>query len=58
MGNNNRWVREGGVMDDIFVETTYRNPEGNQVIFDTVLLELVTAEANITLLLNTAVIAA
>jgi hypothetical protein len=58
MGNNNRWAREGGVMGEIFVENLYRNPEGNPVIFDTVLLDLVTAEPNITLLLNTAVIAA
>lgn len=55
MHNNNRWARESGVMDEILVENVYRNPEGNAVIFDTVLLEKVTAEANITLLLNTAV---
>src|SRR3954466_15947878 len=53
MGNNNRWAREGGVVDEILVENMYRNPEGNPVIFDTVLLDKVTAEANITLLLNT-----
>src|SRR3954469_20430550 len=41
MGNNNRWAREGGVVDEILVENTYRNPEGNPVIFDTVLLEKV-----------------
>lgn len=55
MGNNNRWSREGGVMDEILVENLYRNKEGNAVIFDTVLLEKVKAEENITLLLNTAV---
>lgn len=55
MGNNNRWAREGGVVDEILVENTFRNPEGNAVIFDTVLLEKVSAEPNITLLLNTAV---
>jgi hypothetical protein len=55
MGNNNRWAREGGVIDEIFVENTYRNPEGNPLLFDAVLLEKVTGEANITLLLNTAV---
>lgn len=57
MGNNNRWAREGGVIDEILVENTYRNPEGNPVIFDTVVLEKVVNELNITLLLNTAVIA-
>ena len=55
MGNNNRWAREGGVIDEILVENTYRNPEGNPVIFDMVLLDKVVAEPNITLLLNTAV---
>src|SRR5512141_1596902 len=55
MGNNNRWAREGGVIDEILVENLYRNPEGNAVILDALLLEKVTAEPNITLLLNTAV---
>ena len=54
MGNNNRWAREGGVIDEILVENMYRNREGNALIFDTVLLEKVVAEDNITLLLNTA----
>lgn len=55
MGNNNRWAREGGVIDEILVENMYRNPEGNAVIFDTILLEKVVNEPNITLLLNSAV---
>lgn len=55
MGNNNRWAREGGLVDEILVENTWRNPEGNPVIFDTVLLDKVMKEPNITLLLNTAV---
>jgi hypothetical protein len=55
MGNNNRWAREGGIVDEILVENMYRNPEGNAVIFDTVLLDKVVSEPNITLLLNTAV---
>jgi len=32
MGNNNRWSREGGVIDEILVENLYRNKEGNPVI--------------------------
>ena len=32
MGNNNRWAREGGVIDEILVENLYRNKEGNAVI--------------------------
>lgn len=53
MGNNNRWAREGGVIDELLVENMYRNPEGNALILDTILLEKVTEEPNITLLLNT-----
>ena len=55
MGNNNRWAREGGVIDELLVENVYRNKEGNPLILDTILLEKVTQEPNITLLLNTAV---
>lgn len=55
MGNNNRWAREGGVIDELLVENWYRNPEGNPLIFDTILLEKVMLEPNIRLLLNTAV---
>ncbi len=57
MGNNNRWAREGGVIDEILVENLYRNKEGNAIIFDTILLEKVTNEPNITLFLNTMVYA-
>lgn len=55
MGNNNRWAREGGVINEILVENVWRNPEGNAVLFDALLLEWVTREPNIRLLLNTAV---
>src|SRR3984957_12440736 len=55
MGNNNRWAREGGVIDEVLVENMWRNVEGNPVVFDSILLELVSLEPRITLLLNTAV---
>ena len=55
LGNNNRWSREGGVIDEILIENLHRNKEGNAVIFDTILLDKVKAEKNITLLLNTSV---
>ena len=55
MGNNNRWAREGGVIDEILVENLHRNPEGNPLILDTILLEWVLREPSLTLLLNTAV---
>lgn len=54
MGNNNRWAREGGVIDEILVENMYRNRDGNPLILDTILLEKIVEEENITLLLNTA----
>ncbi|MDQ8201428.1 FAD-dependent oxidoreductase [Pelagicoccus sp. SDUM812003] len=55
MGNNNRWSREGGIIDEIQVENLYRNRDGNPLIFDTILLEKVREEKRIRLLLNTAV---
>ncbi len=55
MGNNNRWAREGGVVDELMVENMYKNKEGNPVIFDSILLDKVISEPNITLLLNTAI---
>ncbi len=55
MGNNNRWAREGGVIDELLVENMYRNAEGNPLIFDTILLEKTVSEQNITLLLNTSI---
>jgi hypothetical protein len=55
MGNNNRWAREGGVIDEILVENLYRNPEGNPLILDALLLEMAVKESNLQLLLNAAV---
>lgn len=55
MGNNNRWAREGGVIDELLIENMYRNREGNPVILDTIILEMVVNEPNIRLLLNSAV---
>lgn len=55
MGNNNRWAREGGVIDELLVENMYRNAEGNPVLFDGILLDKVVSESNISLYLNTGV---
>jgi len=55
MGNNNRWSREGGVIDEILVENTFRNKDGNPVLFDMVLIDKILAEVNIALYLNTIV---
>lgn len=54
MGTNNRWAREGGVVNELLVENLWRNREGNPVIWDALLLEKVADEPLITLLLNTA----
>ena len=58
MGTNNRWAREGGVCGELMVENCYRNPGGNPLIFDALLLEWVVREDSIQLFLNTAVDAA
>jgi hypothetical protein len=55
MGNNNRWAREGGVVNEILLENIYRNREGNSILFDMVLIDKVRAEKNITLYLNTVI---
>jgi hypothetical protein len=54
LGNNNRWSREGGIINEILEENLYRNRLGNALIFDTILLEKCVEEENLTLLLNTA----
>lgn len=54
MGTNNRWAREGGVVNELLVENLWRNREGNPVMWDALLLEKVADEPLITLLLNTA----
>ena len=54
MGNNNRWSREGGIINEIMEENLFRNRQGNAMIFDTILLEKCVQEENLTLLLNTA----
>lgn len=55
MGNNNRWALEGGVIHEILTENLWRNPEGNPVLIDALLLDKVTSEEGITLLLNATV---
>lgn len=55
LGNNNRWSREGGVINEILEENLYRNRQGNALIFDTIMLEKCMEQENLTLLLNTAV---
>ncbi|MDA3959608.1 MAG: FAD-dependent oxidoreductase [Planctomycetota bacterium] len=55
LGTSHRWIREGGIVDELLCENLWRNPEGNSLIFDTILLEWVDREPLIELLLDTAV---
>jgi hypothetical protein len=48
-----RFARETGVIGELYVENQYRNPEGNPVHWDEVVLDAVRAEPNIRLFLNT-----
>ena len=50
---NQRWARETGIIGELYVENQYRNPEGNPIHWDDVVLDAVRAEENITLFLNT-----
>ncbi len=49
-GENNR---EGGIIEEIFLENFYQNPALKYPIWDSVLYEKAKAEENLTLLLNT-----
>ena len=50
-GRNNR---ETGIIEEIMLENLYRNPTKNFYIWDSILVDFVKREKNITLLLNTA----
>ncbi|CCN80611.1 putative FAD/NAD(P)-binding domain protein [Vibrio nigripulchritudo SFn27] len=54
-GNNNRWAREGGIINELLLENQFRNPGGNPVIFDSILQDWADREENLTLLVNTVV---
>lgn len=44
--------RETGIIEEIYLESLYRNPNKNYAIWDTILYDFVKREENITLLLN------
>jgi hypothetical protein len=50
--------REGGIIEEIRLELAVRNPQRSAAVFDLILYELCRAEPNLTLLLNTTVVAA
>ena len=53
---NQRWARETGIIGELYVENQFRNPEGNPVYWDDVVLDTVRREANLELFLNTEVL--
>ncbi|WP_226531096.1 FAD-dependent oxidoreductase [Microbacterium paraoxydans] len=55
---NQRWARETGIIGEMYRENQYRNPEGNPVYWDDVVLDIVRREPNLTLFLNTEVLEA
>lgn len=55
---NQRWARESGIIGEMYLENQFRNPEGNPVYWDDVVLDIVRREPNLTLFLNTEVMAA
>lgn len=48
-----RYSRETGVIGELYTENQYRNPEGNPIHWDEVVLDAVRAEPGISLFLNT-----
>lgn len=54
-GNNNRWAREGGIINELLLENQFRNPGGNPVVFDSLVQDWVGREKNLTVLVNTQV---
>lgn len=51
-GAKGKGNRETGILEEIALENLYRNPTKNYYLWDTVLLEFVRREKNLTLLLN------
>lgn len=51
-GSWTRTVRETGIIEEIMLETLYRNPSGNWQMWDAVLHGIAACEPNLTLLLN------
>lgn len=51
-------AREGGLIEEIRLESAVRNPQRSPAMFDLLLYELCRAETNLTFLLNTTVVAA
>lgn len=55
---NQRWARETGIIGEMYRENQFRNPEGNPVYWDDVVLDTARREPNLRLFLNTEVLEA
>lgn len=56
-GQNHRYFRETGFVEELRLENLYRNPHGNAELWDLLLLEKVGTQPNLDLYLNTPVTA-
>ncbi|MCX7805937.1 MAG: FAD-dependent oxidoreductase, partial [Planctomycetota bacterium] len=54
-GANNRFAREGGIIEEILMTNRYVNPEGNRQIWDAVLFDFALREKNLALDMNASV---
>lgn len=52
-GGGNLFAEEMGILGELKLANQYRNPEGNPILWDAILLDYVLMEPNITLYLNT-----
>jgi hypothetical protein len=48
-----KFARENGIVGEMILENQFRNPEGNPVLWDHVILDFVRRERNVSLFLNT-----
>ena len=56
VGAGNVYAEEMGIWGELKLTNLYRNPDGNPIFWDEVLLDAVLAEPNITLQLNTEIV--
>lgn len=54
-GNNNRYARESGIMEELLQRNKHDNPGGSPDLWDAVLVDTVRAQENLDLFLNTLV---
>ncbi len=55
-GGGNLFSEEMGIIGELKLTNQYKNPEGNPILWDEILLDAILAEPNISLFLNTLVV--